>query len=503
MKILRDNKTYSAKRGELKESVGYKKIQVLLGVNKSLDNTSGIGKVDEGPWAKLISDLLGPIQVGENEIQRTQYFNDIINAAEADIMVFVEDDIMGEVISNESKYTNIFEGESINVLRGGATTGAGASAALGGAGAAWFYGAADHIQEANKYESDTRNSVELPDLKDEVELKNIEPKKAARAYKTNSNAVVANNNILGNYHDGTSIYWNKETITPKQISIFTISHEPPIIKTLTKPAKLEKKSGGVIGWFEFRNNPDKQKKFPNGFIVVATHLSSGHDKEDDRIKEWGYVKEAIDQFKQGQEADIPVILSMDANSDPNYGKNINEGGHPKDNTKITNLFKKVNEVGFNKFYWGNVDPKTLYSVNKIRGLGSDQPDKVGDHEIQLIDWISVSGDGIIINEVKGNDHIGTQTKKGLDKFNNDFKVHNTESGVTEAGREVYNAMATENEKELMPNDKVKSDHLPIIVEISPIPNWIETLTKSDDSYFLRTKLAIANALYKLGILNEE
>jgi hypothetical protein len=495
MKILRENDTYV--KSELKTSDGYKKIQVLLGVNKALT----INEVPyiEGPWAKLISDLLGPIQVNENEIKRTQYFKAIINAAEADIMVFVEDDIMGEVISNESKYTNIFEGDSTNGT--GATTAANVPADAAAVLFVFADDAAKHINEANTYETDIRKSVELPDLEAKYKLKNIDSRQAARAYKTNSNAVVAKGKILGNYHDGTSIYWKKDTITPNQISIFTISHE---LGTETKP---EKKSGGVIGLFEFKND-DKKTNFPNGFIVVATHLSSGHAKEKDRLNEWKNVNKAIEQFKKGLNGDIPVILSMDANSDPNYGKNVNEGGHPEDKNKTDipqNLFETINKAKFNKFYWGNVDPKTLYSVNKIRGLGSDQPNKVGDHEIQLIDWISVSGDGFIINEVKDKAHIGTQQKQGTDNFDNknNNEVHNTKSGFTNEGKKIYDDMATDNETKLMPNANVQSDHLPILVEISPIPNWIETLTKPDDSYYLRTKLAIANALYKLGILNEE
>ena len=511
MKILKNkSKQQDYVKSGLKESNGYKKIQVLLGVNKSL-NDDNIGKADEGPWAKLISGLLGPIQVGENKIQRTQYFNDIIEKAEADIMVFVEDDIMHEVISDNSNYTNIFKSDSINGT-GAALGGDAATDASGAAAATDTNTAADaakavtaHIEKANKYETDTRQSVELNSINDTYELKNIEHGQAARAYKTNSNAVVAKGKILGNYHDGTSIYWKKDTITPNKISIFTISYEPAANKTPSKLAKPEKKSGGVIGFFEFNNN-DKQQKFPNGFIVVATHLSSGHAKENDRLNEWKNVNKAIEQFKRDLKDDIPVILSMDANSDPNYGNNVNEGGHPEDKREIPqNLFETVNEDKFNKFYWGNVDPKTLYSVNKIRGLGSDQPDKVGEHEIQLIDWISVLGDGFIINEVKDKDHIGTQNKKGLDKFDNNSIVQSDNGTVTDEEKKIYDAMATENETELMPNANVKSDHLPIIVEISPIliPNWVETITKSFEHKQTRAKLAIANALYKLGMLNEE
>ena len=220
MKILRENDTYVNDTPGLKESDGYKKIQVLLGVNKSLDD-GGIVQAVEGHWAKLISDLLGPYN--GSDIIRKDYFINIIATAEADIMVFVEDDIMGEVINTEDKYTNILDGAGA-----GAGAGASASTAAGAATAdadADADATAEHIEKANKYETDTRQSVELPNLKGEVELKNIEHGQAARAYKTNSNAVVAKDKILGKYHDGTSIYWKKDTITPKQISIFTISHE--------------------------------------------------------------------------------------------------------------------------------------------------------------------------------------------------------------------------------------------------------------------------------------
>ena len=310
---------------------------------------------------------------------------------------------------------------------------------------------------------------------------NIYNSSIARKYKTNSNCVTQGN---GMRHDGTTVYWNAIKYVCLKINLFNISNE-------TKKGK-HKSQGGVIVLLEERNTC-------NRFIVVGTHLSSGRTDEVARKKEWKFVKKAVNAFvKNYANIETSVIYSMDANSHINYG-NITNGWSIRDGEKTTGgpadeltdaalktkevekkegkeeeedkvlegpLWKDI-EKKYNT-YWEDLKETStknkMYSVNKMRGLGSNQPLKVNEHELQLIDWIF----GTNIDEIKLQGPKKTETngyilgpKEIEDKLLNNYK---------QATNSVID--------DVLPNELCPSDHLPICVNIT-IPNYKVNVGSND------------------------
>ena len=152
---------------------------------------------------------------------------------------------------------------------------------------------------------------------------------------------------------------------------------------------------------------------------------------------------------------------MDANSHINYGEIDHEKQKEKPSLHAT-IFGEDSQM---MNYWkDNTEAKNnrLYSVNKMRGLGSAQPLKVHEHEFQLIDW--VFGTNIEFKEKKFITYQEAATKASAD--GGDVCV----VGPLITDATPVNAAAPEKSdelvKSLMPNNVCPSDHLPIVLNIT-------------------------------------
>ena len=318
------------------------------------------------------------------------------------------------------------------------------------------------LQTTNSLAGGSYNETPSPDIIEEARLldpvkenlirermrssgKGSYPSSIARHYKTFSNGV----NQGGLRHDGTTIYWNAIKYVCIKISLFDISVNE-------KDGKI-KVQGGVIVLLENRSNCKR-------FIVVGTHLSSD-SKEKARKKEWKKVTDAVAHFKEvvadkeSESDDYPVIYSMDANSHINYGE-INHTKQTEEPSLHTTIFGEDSKM---MNYWKNIkaaEKNRLYSVNKMRGLGSAQPLKVHEHEFQLIDW--VFGTNIDFSDNTFTNYKDAATMASGEKGDG-YVV-----GPLITDTEVVNPAAPEENPELvnslMPNNLCPSDHLPIVLK---------------------------------------
>ena len=327
------------------------------------------------------------------------------------------------------------------------------------------------------------------------------PSSIARHYKTNSNSVKMGG---GKHHDGTTIYWNAVKFVCIKINLFNIDWS----------TKKKKSQGGVIVMLESRTTGDR-------FIVVGTHLSSDRKHEDARLEEWTYVKDAVNEFvselytlyTQEYSTDtsnpeckdtkrpstdtatlkqfvndnatckniIPIIYSMDANTHINFGNCGTQSPEQQDKSPVggSEPLYKIIDKEYNH-YWKELVPKNkFYSVNKMRGIGSDQPLKVNEHEVQLIDW--VFGSNIQFKSPKETDiktfdeakSEADQSKKGyiIGPLKNDREDNNYDNYIE------YTKSVEEN---VFPNQYCPSDHLPIVTEfaIDYVPSWREKINGS-------------------------
>jgi len=314
-----------------------------------------------------------------------------------------------------------------------------------------------------KYFSDEKDN----DLRSENYLSYILKIGAAFAPKTHSNAAFFSTNRTRTEQnlpdrqsfndDGIAIFWKKDNFTPLELGFLQLSSG--------------KKSRGVIALILEDN---KKKKKIN---VLTTHLLSGNSEIDEKrrldqlkndtnswnagriqkLSSWEKITKYpqnkfdgilsfVKQYVDCEEA--ITIFPVDTNSRPSFLPLVTSSD--LDDSEGTNVWKsilninpKLQSIWTQASYLNNDGTpstdhkdKIMVSVNKMRGPASNQAEKIGEHQSELIDHIFTTGMKSQIRE----DFAGNTAPR-------------------------WYASEADAELDLYPSSIMPSDHFPLIVDI--------------------------------------
>uniref|UniRef100_A0A7S4W6S5 Endonuclease/exonuclease/phosphatase domain-containing protein n=1 Tax=Ditylum brightwellii TaxID=49249 RepID=A0A7S4W6S5_9STRA len=304
------------------------------------------------------------------------------------------------------------------------------------------------------------------DLSPDKYFQHILNSRAAFAPKSYSNAYLFRSKRDGKApdidDDGCAIFWKKEILKPVELGFLRV------------PSDTEK-SEAVLALTLQHLETDMT------FNVITTHLPSGDEpkKELERLavlnnpsarwtarricfddtswKELPYENNAnfvgITSYVKyfAQRKDTQTIFALDANSRPSFPRIKSDSSSDETNVWHTILSQTTLESiwvqnACIKENGESSDPKNPFvvSVNKMRGPSSNQPPKIGEHQLELID------------------HVFTNGKKSELVTHVDF---NKKDFVPTAPKR-YISKEGDAEIDLFPSSTMPSDHLPVVVNIT-------------------------------------
>mmetsp|Transcript_14128 Transcript_14128/g.19755 ORF Transcript_14128/g.19755 Transcript_14128/m.19755 type:complete len:516 (+) Transcript_14128:219-1766(+) len=304
------------------------------------------------------------------------------------------------------------------------------------------------------------------DLSPDKYFQHILNSRAAFAPKSYSNAYLFRSKRDGKApdidDDGCAIFWKKEILKPVELGFLRV------------PSDTEK-SEAVLALTLQHLETDMT------FNVITTHLPSGDEpkKELERLavlnnpsarwaarricfddtswKELPYENNAnfvgITSYVKyfAQRKDTKTIFALDANSRPSFPRIKSDSSSDETNVWHTILSQTTLESiwvqnACIKENGESSDPKNPFvvSVNKMRGPSSNQPPKIGEHQLELID------------------HVFTNGKKSELVTHVDF---NKKDFVPTAPKR-YISKEGDAEIDLFPSSTMPSDHLPVVVNIT-------------------------------------
>eukprot|EP01062_Namystynia_karyoxenos_P038031 TRINITY_DN2764_c0_g1_i1.p1 TRINITY_DN2764_c0_g1~~TRINITY_DN2764_c0_g1_i1.p1 ORF type:complete len:722 (+),score=180.88 TRINITY_DN2764_c0_g1_i1:122-2167(+) len=170
--------------------------------------------------------------------------------------------------------------------------------------------------------------------------------------------------------DGSVIFWKKSLFNCERIDVLGFGKPGSVSQGAVKVALRERRGSG------------------RSLSVITTHLKSGNraEQEEARVRQLTEKAQTTDGGSDGllgwfQAAAAPAILSMDGNSRPQF---------PGEAT----VWKRCKAAGLDSVwddYFGpDGAPKVSnppVTVNKLRGPGSAQPQKIGEHAYEMIDHV--------------------------------------------------------------------------------------------------------------------
>jgi len=248
-----------------------------------------------------------------------------------------------------------------------------------------------------------------------TQIPKLEAEQSEAIGKANSNPDEPDN-------DGSCIFWNKEKYNCQEIDYHRFHPDYELKKGIYKSAgvvyaRLVDKSDGTI------------------LHVFSTHLTSGNKPADEveRVKEISSTME----FIKSKTTDGYVILGMDGNS---Y-----QGFCNGEFDVQTNMYSNLKAYGLKNYDPVQPDDERYitWSVNKIRGIFSGQIKKIGDYQLDRIDYIATNGNLV---QVEDSDQMKQETKARTVRYGQDI----TDSQK----KEIYGKM--------LPNMLNPSDHLPCV-----------------------------------------
>mmetsp|Transcript_27285 Transcript_27285/g.34845 ORF Transcript_27285/g.34845 Transcript_27285/m.34845 type:complete len:519 (+) Transcript_27285:52-1608(+) len=307
------------------------------------------------------------------------------------------------------------------------------------------------------------------DLSPDKYFQHILNSRAAFAPKSYSNAYLFRSKRDGKASDidddGCAIFWKKEILKPVELGFLRV------------PSDTEKSEAVLALTLQ-------HLKTDMTFNVITTHLPSGDEpkKELERLavlnnpsanwtarrihfqgKDWkevpyednpkfvgiaSYVKHFVDRKQTDSSR---TIFALDANSRPSFPRIKSDSSSDETNVWHTILSQTTLESiwvqnACIKENGESSDPKNPFvvSVNKMRGPSSNQPPKIGEHQLELID------------------HVFTNGKKSELVTHVDF---NKKDFVPTAPKR-YISKEGDAEIDLFPSSTMPSDHLPVVVNIT-------------------------------------
>lgn len=268
--------------------------------------------------------------------------------------------------------------------------------------------------------------------------------------------------------DGVAVFWKRDKFKPVELGY------------LQYPPENEKNAAAVAVTLQHLATTEI-------INVVTTHLPSGDDakKEQERVAvlksaaaAWtarriclnvnGFWKEISYEadtrfdgvlsyaryFAERRRIDSSrTLFALDANSRPTFP--LIRQKMPNGDGDETNVWRMILEGTGLESVWvqvsylessGNAtDSKFPYvaSVNKMRGPSSDQPSKIGEHQLELIDHVFTNAtESTIVKDIQINDNVKVaMAPLRYEKKEGDAELH------------------------LYPNSAMPSDHLPVLVDI--------------------------------------
>jgi len=251
-----------------------------------------------------------------------------------------------------------------------------------------------------------------------------------------------------NDNDGVAIFWKTDRFEAEEIK----KHVFPVQIDDNKRV-YPGKEGGILGVL-LRDTSEANKD--HLVWVLSTHVPSG-DKEKNELERVQFIKTALAPVKKWYDDSVSnkkptdkvhMVIGMDGNSHPEYkSKKIRE-----EENMATTLISGLKELDLKNFGVKQEDEgmdypsseKITVSVNKMRGIASSQPWKIGEYQCDRIDYVFRSR-GLI-----------EETAPNLPRYEvNRNEVHGSTPELLE---KVYNG--------IMPTKGNPSDHYPIITVLS-------------------------------------
>mmetsp|Transcript_520 Transcript_520/g.862 ORF Transcript_520/g.862 Transcript_520/m.862 type:complete len:530 (-) Transcript_520:438-2027(-) len=304
------------------------------------------------------------------------------------------------------------------------------------------------------------------DLSPDKYFQHILNSRAAFAPKSYSNAYLFRSKRDGKASDidddGCAIFWKKEILKPVELGFLRV------------PSDTEK-SEAVLALTLQHLETDMTLN------VITTHLPSGDEpkKELERLavlnnpsarwtarricfddtswKEVPYENNAdfvgITSYVKyfAQRKDTQTIFALDANSRPSFPPIKAASSSSETNVWGTILRDTGLESIWVQSSYLKITGEPIYSqkpfvvsVNKMRGPSSNQPSKIGEHQLELIDHVFTNG-----------------TKS---KIVTSVALNNKE--LVPTAPLLYKSKEGEAELNLYPSSNMPSDHLPVVVDIS-------------------------------------
>ena len=264
--------------------------------------------------------------------------------------------------------------------------------------------------------------------------------------------------------DGVAIFWKKDKFEPMELAFLQYpSKEGDVKRNGSVAVTLAHKASGQL------------------INVVTAHLPSGDEvpKEQERLNVLKdpaaeFVAQRLCRQENGTWKQVPyeaskkfdglvsfvqhyeenetsrTIFALDTNSRPSFPL-TDASGLQKTNVWNTIIQESGLESVWVQSFFLNEEGKALNpdlpfvaSVNKMRGPSSEQPSKIGEHQLELID------------------HIFTNASSS--RLVRDVQVH--EAQTVPLAPLQYKTKEGEAEIRLNPSVNMPSDHLPVVVDIS-------------------------------------
>jgi len=312
--------------------------------------------------------------------------------------------------------------------------------------------------------------------------------------------------------DGIAILWKKDKFRAVELGFLKF---PPSAKS---PEKSEAVVAIVLEFKEEAlvtpptSQPQKKNASsrPRALInVLSTHLPSGDqaEKELERLevlkdpkqnwearrivpdnggsgwKEKKYSGSSFDgilsfvENYSNRRDGSTTVFALDANSRPEFPRIEHPGaaadGATTKEPNVTNVWDEIVQhprlglesvwVQTSELQKSGKPAKSggfLVSVNKMRGPASNQPEKIGEHQCELIDHVFTNGRGSRLVEsvaVAAGAVVATKEKTSA--------ATKEENSTLQVAPKFYQSKDNEAELNLIPSLAMPSDHLPVVVDI--------------------------------------
>ena len=252
-----------------------------------------------------------------------------------------------------------------------------------------------------------------------------------------------------------AIFWDTTKYTCNEIRKQTL-------KPRLNQDQIQKNAGIVAA--QLQPKPEERGGGTASFWVVCTHLSSGNSQEvqEERAEEILVLRAFMETLKE-RDHNIPIILGMDSNCDILHRNQTKAQTRP-----VTVQDDLLTPLRMHNYTTGMdmEEGKEFLSVVKMRGIGTNQPYKIGGLELHTIDCLaSTWAPTTIVNDTLLKEYkFKTTTIKKAKQIMDPEKKDTKDATGEDTDISDITAKMLPNYK---PPVECMSDHLPIAVQFGP------------------------------------